>query len=401
MATAPDIQQHSAHLKRHVSSVSSSRGQFGGWTMVGIAIAVSLGSLSLVNLRAADLRKAPSQQNSQAPAEWTNDLSPITPSDWNYDRAAHLLERAGFGGTPEEIEKLAAMTPAEAVNYLVDYESIDDSRLPAYEPSNTYPHGYRHSRTPGLGGGRERPERPTASKLREKENCRFSRPSPSGSRYGSPRCTRWTAAASGGPSGCSLTPRPLEEKLTLFWHNHFATSQEKIRRYEHMLNQNQTLRTHAAGNFRDMLVAVAQDPAMLNWLDNSANVKGKPNENFAREVMELFTMGEGQGYTESDIREIARAFTGWTMTPDPTVDITAKFRQQPQAARRRREELPGGERQFRRLRRHRHHSEARGDAAIHFGQALPLLRPRRGGAGSPGAVGQDASSRRNTSSSRC
>lgn len=107
-----------------------------------------------------------------------------------------------------------------------------------------------------------------------------------------------------------LTPRPLEEKLTLFWHDHFATSQEKVVNYELMLRQIQTLRTHANGNFHKMLVAVAQDPAMLIWLDNRENVKGHPNENFAREVMELFTMGEDKGYTERDIREIARAFTG-------------------------------------------------------------------------------------------
>ena len=126
-----------------------------------------------------------------------------------------------------------------------------------------------------------------------------------------------------------LTPRPLEEKLTLFWHGHFATSQQKVLRYEDLLQQIQTLRTHANGNFHEMLVAMAQDPAMLVWLDNKDNVKGKPNENFAREIMELFAMGEGQGYTESDIREVARAFTGWTMTPDPTVDTRAEFRNDP------------------------------------------------------------------------
>ena len=113
--------------------------------------------------------------------------------------------------------------------------------------------------------------------------------------------------------------------MTLFWHDHFATSQEKITNYELMLAQIETLRKHANGNFRDLLVAVAQDPAMLIWLDNRENVKGHPNENFAREVMELFTMGEGQGYTEADIREVARAFTGWTLRPITTVRDDARF----------------------------------------------------------------------------
>jgi hypothetical protein len=92
-----------------------------------------------------------------------------------------------------------------------------------------------------------------------------------------------------------------------------------------MLGQIESLRQRAVGNFRDILIAIAQDPAMLVWLDNKDNVKGRPNENFAREVMELFTMGEGQGYTEHDIREIARAFTGWTMTKDETVEDEGKF----------------------------------------------------------------------------
>jgi uncharacterized protein (DUF1800 family) len=106
------------------------------------------------------------------------------------------------------------------------------------------------------------------------------------------------------------TPRPLEEKMTLFWHGHFATSDEKVRDYRKMLKQNEMLRAKATGNFRDLLIAVAQDPAMLAYLDAAVNVKGAPNENFAREIMELFSMGVGN-YSEEDIREAARAFTGW------------------------------------------------------------------------------------------
>ncbi len=103
---------------------------------------------------------------------------------------------------------------------------------------------------------------------------------------------------------------PLREKMTLFWHNHFATSIAKVRSTRAMYAQNQTLRRHALGQFRPLLAEVSRDPAMLVWLDSNRNVKGQANENYAREVMELFTLGTGH-YTEADIREGARAFTGW------------------------------------------------------------------------------------------
>jgi uncharacterized protein (DUF1800 family) len=106
------------------------------------------------------------------------------------------------------------------------------------------------------------------------------------------------------------TRRPLQEKMTLFWHDHFATSSEKVTSPYMMLAQNQILREGATGKFHDLLMGVSKDPAMLLWLDNQYNVSGHPNENFAREVMELFTLGIGH-YTERDIQEGARAFTGW------------------------------------------------------------------------------------------
>lgn len=107
------------------------------------------------------------------------------------------------------------------------------------------------------------------------------------------------------------TKRPLEEKLTLFWHGHFATGQNKVRDYRMMLRQNQMFREHASGSLRDLLVGILKDPAMLVYLDNGENVKNHPNENFGRELLELFTMGVGN-YSERDVREAARAFTGWT-----------------------------------------------------------------------------------------
>src|SRR5207244_11243995 len=103
---------------------------------------------------------------------------------------------------------------------------------------------------------------------------------------------------------------PLREKLTLFWHNHFATSIAKVRSPELMFRQNCLLRERALGKFGPFLHAISQDAAMLIWLDSNSNVKGKPNENYAREVKELFSLGVGN-YTEKDIRETARAFTGW------------------------------------------------------------------------------------------
>jgi uncharacterized protein (DUF1800 family) len=115
------------------------------------------------------------------------------------------------------------------------------------------------------------------------------------------------------------TRRPLQEKMTLFWHNHFATSGSKVNQPVLMYQQNQVLRENATGKFQDLLMAVSKDPAMLIWLDNQYNVAGKANENFAREVMELFTLGIGH-YTEKDIQESARAFTGWAYRRDTTND---------------------------------------------------------------------------------
>ncbi len=106
------------------------------------------------------------------------------------------------------------------------------------------------------------------------------------------------------------TPHPLREKLTLFWHGHFATSHAKVRNARLMLGQYRLLHQHALGDFRQLLRSMATDPAMLVWLDGAGSAAGKPNENYARELMELFSLGIGH-YTEADIREAAKAFTGW------------------------------------------------------------------------------------------
>ena len=248
------------------------------------------------------------------PAGWVNDLTPITAADWDYDKAAHLIERAGFGATPAEIERLAAMTPDAAVDELVNYTTVDNSATPAFDPSPIWDPGMdpfpksradavRIARETGSSMGVDMLPDGTQRRLQPVVNKFF---------YGlrsnaieTQRLALWWAER------MLVTRRPLEEKLTLFWHGHFATGNTKVRDTRMMLRQNEMLRANAAGNFRDLLVGILTDPAMLVYLDNGENRKGHPNENFGRELLELFTMGVGN-YTEQDIREAARAFTGWT-----------------------------------------------------------------------------------------
>lgn len=119
------------------------------------------------------------------------------------------------------------------------------------------------------------------------------------------------------------TPHPLRERLTLFWHDHFATSNAKVNNTGLMARQNALLRQHALGDFKALLAAMARDPAMLVWLDSASNRKAHPNENYAREVMELFTLGRGH-YTEKDVQEAARAFTGSFIQDDRFTLISAQ-----------------------------------------------------------------------------
>jgi uncharacterized protein (DUF1800 family) len=119
------------------------------------------------------------------------------------------------------------------------------------------------------------------------------------------------------------SPHPLREKLTLFWHNHFATSNAKVRNVGYMLRQYDLLHRYALGSFRAMLREMSTDPAMMVWLDTSQSKKGMPNENYARELMELFSLGIGH-YTEKDIREAARAFTGWSLRNQEPVFTAAQ-----------------------------------------------------------------------------
>ena len=249
-----------------------------------------------------------------APQTWTNDLSPIAAADWNAARAAHLLERAGFGGTPEDVARVAAMTPQQAVDWLVDYERVDNSAARPFDESGVWDAGmdpFPASRAEAVRLGRERGEALGVKALPEGSPRRLQ-PVVDKFFYGLRANTIETQRLGVWWGERMLTtPRPLEEKLTLFWHGHFATGANKVRDARMMRQQNEMLRRHASGRLRDLLVGILQDPAMLVFLDNGENVKAHPNENFGRELLELFTMGVGN-YAERDVREAARAFTGWT-----------------------------------------------------------------------------------------
>jgi uncharacterized protein (DUF1800 family) len=210
--------------------------------------------------------------------------SPWKPSardPWNRKWAAHLYRRAAFGASGAELAAAEKAGFAATLALLLEGEAGADKRLPALHEA-----GESAAAVPAPA----RPANPIPG-------------APPPPPEGEPLREWWV--------GCMLrSGHPLREKLTLFWHNHFATSLAKVRDARLMFRQNVLFREHALGKFGPLLRAVGRDGAMLVWLDSNSNVKGKPNENYAREVMELFSLGVGN-YTEKDIREAARAFTGW------------------------------------------------------------------------------------------
>jgi uncharacterized protein (DUF1800 family) len=214
-------------------------------------------------------------------------LFPISSSRWDFDDAAHLLVRAGFGGSPAEIQKVWALGPEKAVDSLIDAppENIAPPTWATPDDEAELRAQLQEAATPD--------EKQIARKLlREKFAGEMK------------DLIRWWVTQ------MINTPSPFIEKMTLFWHGHFATSAQKVRPAYKMWLQNETFRQNALGNFRTLVKAVSRDPAMMIWLDIVQSKKESPNENFAREVMELFTIGEGH-YTESDVKEAARAFTGY------------------------------------------------------------------------------------------
>jgi uncharacterized protein (DUF1800 family) len=218
-------------------------------------------------------------------------LKPLNAAKWNFTTAAHLLNRAGFGGPPAEVETLLAMGPEQAVSWLVDYEKIHD---PASDPAWAKPDPARQERIAAI---RSAPEE--QRKTLQQEEQRLQR-------------ERMMELRGWWLERMAKGPRPLQEKLTLFWHGHFATSVEKVREAYFMWRQNELFRRLAAGNWLELMIEAGKDPAMLIWLDQAQSRKDHPNENFAREVMELFALGEGH-YAERDITEAARALTGWSL----------------------------------------------------------------------------------------
>ena len=217
-------------------------------------------------------------------------LKALPGNQWNFTTAAHLLNRAGFGGPPAEIEKIHALGPEAAAAHFVEYEKIPD---PTPDPDWAKPDPERTKKFMEVRqlGEEERRKRQREIQRADRQHMLELR-------------GWWLQRMAKGP-------RPLQEKMVLFWHGHFATSVDKVREAYLMWRQNELFRRLATGNWLDMLIEVAQDPAMLIWLDQAQSRKEHPNENFAREVMELFALGEGH-YAEKDITEGARALTGWS-----------------------------------------------------------------------------------------
>ena len=227
------------------------------------------------------------------------DLRPLPATEWTWETARHLLLRAGFGGTKAEIDALHARGLDGAVDWLVDDGDRPTPELVALEPVGP------DLRRTAIDAETEQERRAARQKITAHNVRDIARLQES-----------WmTLMAS--------SPRPLEEKMTLFWHGHFTSEFRDVRNAYHMEMQNRCLRRHATGNFRDFLRAIARDPAMLEYLDNNRNRRQRPNENFARELLELFTMGLGN-YSESDIKNAARAFTGWTFRDDAFVFIDSR-----------------------------------------------------------------------------
>ena len=219
-----------------------------------------------------------------------------TPLD--YDDARHLLNRTGFGATDAEIRRMIGMTREEAARML-----LAATRTSAVTAAPAWTNDAGPLRYPRRGEGASEMERKQFQQEQIRDGLELR---------------GWWL------DEMLATPSPLTERMTLFWHNHFVSSQQKVRLALFMYRQNVTLRAHALGRFGDLLHAVARDPAMVIYLDSAQNRKGAPNENFARELMELFTLGEGN-YGEQDIKDAARAFTGWSLDRDSGQFVFRRF----------------------------------------------------------------------------
>jgi uncharacterized protein (DUF1800 family) len=212
-------------------------------------------------------------------------------------KAAHLLNRAAFGGAPAEIDQILRLGPAKAVDLLLSFpdasaqeqnpRDLPDLSLVAAEPDD------------------QRVVFRTAQGLSEQERRALL------AKYAMANGRTMVHTGQWWLKRMIECAYPLQEKLTLFWHGHFTTSARDERSAKLMWDQNELLRKMAAGNFGKLVHAISKNPAMLDYLNNTQNRKQHPNENYARELMELFTLGIGN-YSEDDVKQAARAFTGWT-----------------------------------------------------------------------------------------
>lgn len=209
---------------------------------------------------------------------------------------AHLVRRAAFGAPPEEIDELAALGYEGAVDALLRGLDAEDGGADAVTPPE-----FRTAEIVAARRGSAE-ERAEANRLAAAERRALP--------------VWWVGRM-------AAAEHPLREKLTFLWHDHFATSLAKVTLAELLHRQWATLYELGAGPFDELVGAVARDPAMLVWLDGRESREGAPNENFARELFELFTLGHagahsghgGGAYTEADVAEAARALTGWTISP--------------------------------------------------------------------------------------
>ncbi len=226
--------------------------------------------------------------------------SPLAPyaGAWNARLAAHLLRRAGFGGSPADVDRAAAGSMNAAVEALLHFPSTD--ALPAEPQLIDDLEGRPLATTMPAAETTPAADAATTAIVEARRQRQMLR-----RQQDRADVTWWL-------NRMLASPAPLQEKLTLYLHGHFATANNTKGVYGlDIVEQNQLLRRYALGNWRELTHDVARDRAMLKWLDNARNVKAHPNENFARELMELFTLGIGN-YTEADVRESARAFTGYT-----------------------------------------------------------------------------------------
>ncbi|MBM4112064.1 MAG: DUF1800 domain-containing protein [Phycisphaerae bacterium] len=231
-------------------------------------------------------------------------LKALAPEKFDYWKAHHLLNRAGFGGTPAQVRSLANLGLDRAVDLLVDFRKIDaDPIESSLFDSNIIRPATDEERRAQQEARRNNDEAALERFQRMRNEAMQS------DRRQLAEMRKWWLAR------MIESPRPLEERLVLLWHGHFATGYRTIEDSWHMFRQNEFFRANAAGNFGDLAYGIIRDPAMLRYLDNNRNRRQSPNENLARELMELFTMGEGE-YTERDIKEGARALTGYTYEDD-------------------------------------------------------------------------------------